>query len=365
MLCSGGVNSAPSTEREILLTLLGALEQPESAAELPPADPRVLKVARYHRLSPLLSVVCARALPCPLMDAFRRDRILTTARGMMLGQVAEECVGALGGRGIPSILLKGLDYDTRLYQTSGVRPTSDVDLLVPNEHRRDAFAVLDALGFEPRAAAPGFDDPDYHEVAWFRRDVEIDLHMGLAPFARCRIDYRRVWADREPFRLGATDTAVLARTHAAIFQALHMAIDHFGVPAIYLVDLVKLMPAAEDVQAASEVAATWGCRRPLETAVSLAAAFLPGWGAGVRSTASAMAARITEGYGRTKPLARPEQLLRKLAHFDGLFDCARYVAIQAARNIRERFERDVRKRSARERLGLPATPRLPASDKGW
>ena len=359
--------NSPVRERELLRALLAALEQPPRATALPPDDPVLVAVARHHRLSPLLSIICGQTLPAPLAEAFRRDRVVTAARAMMLGQVAEECLRALASAGIPTIVLKGLDYETRLYDAPGARPTADVDLLVPEEKRRAAFGVLDRLGFEPRAAAPGFDDPDYHEVAWTRSGgVEVDLHMALAPLARCRIDYRMVWEAAVPLQIGATKALALEQSHAAIFHALHMAIDHFDVPAIYLIDLARLLPDEDAVSAAEGLASQWRCRRALDTATALAAAFLPCW----RRTPPPpsdfrpMQARIVGRYGDTTRLPRPEQLVRKLVHFDGLADAAHYLLTQSSRNFREQIERRTRNRSARQRLNLhgaePSGERRPA-----
>jgi hypothetical protein len=336
------------SQRDRLIALLAALEDPPRAAELSTDDPALIVVARRHRLSPLLSATCEHSLPRPLAETFRRDRLITTARNMVLGQVAEECLQALADAQIRTIVLKGLDYETRLYP-AGSRPTSDIDLLVPADQRRAAFEVLDGLGFEPRAAAPGFDDPDYHEVAWDRRGVEVDLHMALAPLARCRIDYRAVWAEAEPALVGRTGALVLAPKHAAIFQALHMAIDHFDVPAIYLVDLARLLPDATTISSAEAVADVWRCRRPLRTAIGLSSLLLPRWTAGQSGAARS---RIARSYGLTSPLPRSEQFLRKLTHFDSPLDVFRYLVVQSRRNIGEVVERHVRKRSARERLRM-------------
>ena len=352
--------NSPISERERLRALLVALEDPSRATALPADDPVLVAVARHHRLTPLLSITCGDTLPVPLRETFRRDRVVTAARNMMLGQVAEECLRALAAAGIPTIVLKGLDYEIRLYGAPGARPTADVDLLVPDEKRRDAFAVLDRLGFEPRAAAPGFDEPDYHEVAWTRAGAEVDLHMALAPLARCGIDYRAIWAEAVPLRIGGADALVLARPHAAIFQALHMAIDHFDVPAIYLVDLARLLPDENAYGVAERLARGWRCRRPLETASALAAAFLRHWpprppqapGLGL------VRARVVARYGEIRRVARPEQLLRKMAHFDGPTDAVRYVLTQSRRNLREQIERRTHRRSARERLKLTVAPDL-------
>ncbi len=326
---------------------------PARASSLPSQDPDLVAAARHHRLTPLLSVTCGDRLPPPLAEAFRRDRLVTLARNMVLAQVAEESIRALSTAGVPVIVLKGLEYETRIYRTAGARPTSDVDLLVPGEHRRRAFDVLDRLGFEPRAAAPGFDDAEYHEVAWTRGGVELDLHMALAPLVRCRIDYRSVWADAAPLRLGETEARALSIPHAIVFQALHMSIDHFQVPAIYLVDLALLWAAADDPGRTFTIASAWRCRRPLDSALALTAALMPGSvPAPPRGAGDARIQRILESYGGPRPLSRAGELARKFAHFDRPVDGVRYFLVQGRRNLRERWERRIRKRTARQRLNL-------------
>jgi hypothetical protein len=353
----------PRSDREILVAVFAALEEPARAAALGD-DPRVLVVARRHRLTPLLSARCQANLPGALGVAARRDFVFTAARGLALGAAAEECVAALASGGVEAAVLKGLAYERTIYPDASVRPTSDVDLFVRQRDRRAAFDVLDRLGFDPRAAAPGFDDADYHEVAWTRGDVEIDLHLALAPNARCAIAYDDVWRDMRAIELGAgrADVRVLAPTHAVVFHALHMAIDHFDVPALYLVDLARLLASRDDVDAARAVATSWRCERPLATSLALAAAFQPSWAAPLAlGPPPAHAARVAASFGGVERLARPRQLWRKLEHFDNGWDALRYARVQGGRNLRELVERRLFGRSARERLGLP--PRL-ASPRG-
>ncbi|HEX4405460.1 MAG TPA: nucleotidyltransferase family protein [Polyangia bacterium] len=338
-----------AAERDTLRALLAALADRRSAAALVDGD-ALLIVARRHRLTPLLSTRCRGALP-PAFDAVcRQHHVRTVARNLALAVVAEECVAALAKAGVDTALLKGLAYERTLYVHSGARPTSDIDLLVRDRDRRAAFAVLDGLGFEPRAAAPGFDDADYHEVAWRRHGVEVDLHMALAPYARCAIDYGAVWSMMRPLQLGAAHAFVLAAEHAAVFHALHMAIDHFDVPGLYLVDLAHLLPTGADVAAAGAIARQWRCRRPFETSVALAAAFQPSWDGG-RSLAAEgpTSVSVRRRFGELAPLPRWEQLLRKFAHFDTALDALRYTYVQGRRNVRESL---LRRRSARARLKL-------------
>jgi len=335
----------------LLRSLLAAITGRPQAQ---PADAdEVLALARHHRLSPLLSLADLSGWAPSLAEALRRDRLVTIARNLLLAHVAEECAAALTAAGVRVALLKGLSYNLTIYDQDGARPTSDVDLLVPEAARRTAFQTLDRLGFEPRAAAPGFDDADYHEVAWTRNGVEVDLHLALAPLARCRVDYRDLWDSAREATLGRARVATLHPRHAAVFHALHMAMDHFDVPAMYLLDLSRLLPTAGEHEQAEALARAWGCWRPFATAAALTAAFLPAWdGARRASPVAGFSARVVGGYGSLARVPRREQLLRKLMHFDTRPDAVRYLAVQARRNVREIYERRVRRRSPRQRLAL-------------
>jgi hypothetical protein len=351
-----------SIQRRLLAVVLEALESPRRCAaplvESARAAPeQLLAVARRHRLTPLISATFGGQLGPALADTFRRDRLVTVARNLILARAAEECLGAFAAADVPAIVLKGLAYEGTLYSLGGARPTADVDLLVPGDSRRAAFEVLDRLGFEPRAAAAGFDDADYHEVAWHRAGIDIDLHLALAPSVRCHIDYDDVWRRVTDITIGATPARALALEHAAVFHALHMAIDHFDVPGLYLFDFARQLGSEAAFAAAEATARAWGCARPFATATALSDAFLPVWKGGhAPRTVPAFAAEVVERFGPIAPLARPRQLLRKIAHFDDPITACRYVAVQARRNARELYERRVRKRSARQRLGLSPKP---------
>src|SRR4051812_14824609 len=112
----------------LLRSLLAAIEGRPAALPTDADTTQVLAVARHHRLSPLLSLADLPGAPASLAEALRRDRLITTARNLLLAQTAEECASAFAGAGVPVVLLKGLAYNATIYSEVGVRPTSDVDL---------------------------------------------------------------------------------------------------------------------------------------------------------------------------------------------------------------------------------------------
>jgi hypothetical protein len=349
-----------ATDVQILRSLLACLSG--DGGELDRFDPdRVVSVAHHHRLAALLGAIRPAGVPASLRERFRRDHLGEVARNMRFQRALVECLGRLADAGVEAIVLKGLVYDETIYRQPGSRPTNDVDLLVEPRLRAAAFGALQGAGYAPVAAAPGFDEADYHEVEWTRGGVEIDLHFSLAPLARYAIDYRAVWAGKRSLTIGGVPTFQLAAPHAAAYHALHIAGHHFDVPAIYLVDMSRLVPDDQARAAGEATARAWRCSRAWHTTMALTAAFVPGWplAAGAAAAPGGAAARIVGSFGTTAPLPRAEQLRRKIESFDSAVHGVHYLLVQARRLLREEVLRRFSDRTPEERLGLSPRPRRP------
>jgi hypothetical protein len=352
-------------EHEMLRAVLRCLENQfdgdgAGASDAGPAlahfyDDHLMMVARAHRLSALLGAVRPAGIPEGLAERFRRDHVATLARNMLLRRALVDAVRALGEQGIETIVLKGMVYEERYYGRIGSRPTSDLDVLIHPRHRRASFAALQAAGWTPVAAAPGFDEDDYHEVEWTRDGVYLDLHFALAPLPRCAIDYDAVWAEKRPLLVNDVPVFQLADAATAVYHALHMAIHHFDVPGLYLVDLTRMITDDRQREDAERLAQRWRCFRPWRTSLLLAAAFLPWWPAAAsarRFHPDPIAARVIDHFGTVTGVPRAEQLRRKVEHFDAAPDAARYLLVQGRRIVREAALRRFGGKSAEERLGL-------------
>jgi hypothetical protein len=329
-------------EQEVLRALLAPLFDSGDQVALPreASDELLLAVARHHRLSPALSTLERCPASPAVAEVFRRDRLVTLGRGALLRRALVESVNALGAAGVKSVVLKGMAYEALVYPVPGTRPATDIDLLVRREMRPTAFRVFRSLGFGPATGAPGFDEPDYHEVSLRKDDINIDLHFGLAPFVRGAIDYEALWAATIPLPIDGASAHMLCRPHAALHQALHMAIHHFDVPGLYLLDLARLCAAPQVAQQAARDAQQWRCFRAWETATALTASFVrgsPAWLIRDGSPPHPRIVRVIGSYGGLAPLPRPEQLRRKVEHFDTPTDAARYLGVQARRVMRERL----------------------------
>ncbi|MEO5769870.1 MAG: nucleotidyltransferase family protein [Polyangia bacterium] len=343
-------------EAEILRALLPPLFDSRMPFIPPRApDALVLSVARRHRLSPALAVSTDTARLSPaLVDIFQQDRLVTLGRTTMLRRALVETLYALDAAGVRTVVLKGLAYEQQFYPVVGTRPATDVDLLVEPPSRPAAFAVFRALGFVPAAGGPGFDEPDYHEVTFRRGDVFVDLHQGLAPFVRGAVDYMALWRDIIPLPIDGAPGYSLSRAHATVNQTLHMALHHFDVPALYLLDLARMLADPLVGPHAAEAARRWRCLRPWQTSIALMTAFIPGSGPGLTEGAVApWTRRVISDFGLATALPRAEQLRRKVEHFDTVTDAVRYLMVQGRRVLRERWLAAGGAPTAAQRLGWP------------
>jgi hypothetical protein len=144
----------------------------------------------------------------------------------------------IADQGVPFVLMQGVALLAETYPDPGLRPLSDIDLLVHRDHRDALAAALLRLGFSGTPAAPGV----------FRRGaVLVDLHAELG-WAE-RIHARRfifaggldavhracrpvAWDGLDLLRLGKYDQVVYLTVHA---------IKHNLERLIWLADLQRLV----------------------------------------------------------------------------------------------------------------------------
>jgi hypothetical protein len=118
------------------------------------------------------------------VEAERRQARL---RALMLDATLRRVVEALEERGIPTLPLKGTVLADRLHGDTGLRPTTDVDLLVPRAHLRSAVDTLRALGY------PAPEDP-----AWTAGlpEMHYTLRGEDTAVPRVELHWRVHWSER-------------------------------------------------------------------------------------------------------------------------------------------------------------------------
>jgi hypothetical protein len=168
--------------------------------------------AEAHGLGPLLYTHTKAArvpLPAPvrreLQGLYLRHRHASQVRSRVLCRI----LAAYETAGIQALVLKGGALAHLLYPEPGLRPTSDLDLLVHPPQALHAQRVLAEIGFSapipPENATP---TPDVHPANLLAEGllVTIDIHPQLVKRpASPLMDVERLAARALPFTLGQND----------------------------------------------------------------------------------------------------------------------------------------------------------------
>jgi hypothetical protein len=168
----------------------------------------------HHRLLPAvwknLSQVDIHFPEEPLLrDSYSQSWL----RNTRLKCACADVLDLLAAQGVPAVVLKGLAFESLLYDDGGVRFTSDIDLLVRPEHASLALQTLAAAGW---GAAQGWPDPAVgleNAVALMHGEVVLDLHWFLLREARWPEADAALWRDKRPLEIGGRQTFTLSATH--------------------------------------------------------------------------------------------------------------------------------------------------------
>jgi hypothetical protein len=212
-------------------------------------------------------------LPSLLRRRVERDkaqRLANLARNISIAHNTAELLDAAERAGLAMLPIKGALLANTIWDDPGLRPMSDVDLVVAPADAAAAVALLATLGFRaqqpesarwtPRHAhAIGLVNPD--------RQLAVDLHYRLFHELDADGDVAPLFARAVEAPLFGALRRVPAWEDSLFLAAAHGAVDGFGGPPYWLLDLALLCERADFARAADEAA-----RRRLKVAFSVAVA---------------------------------------------------------------------------------------------
>ena len=148
--------------------------------------PRLLCLAEQHGVGPLLYhhlKPTLATLPAPVPRQLRSIYIRHRRTNEIRLRVLREILDAYEGAGIVAVVLKGPLLIDRVYGDPGLRPMSDLDLLVPKEQAIDAQILLGELGFSVRVPGPDESLTSHHHLSPAVRHVNgvpvmVEIHWN-------------------------------------------------------------------------------------------------------------------------------------------------------------------------------------------
>ena len=158
----------------------------------------------------------------PLMAAMERCYTKTRAANEGLLEQLGSCLAAFNAARIPTMVLKGPALLQSVYADGGLRPMSDLDVLVPLDRVADASGTLGRLGWRPTAALTPAMQRLTHSVPFAHAArATVDLHWHV--FEECcrPDDDDDLWMASTLTTFGGSATRVLAPEDQLIQACVH------------------------------------------------------------------------------------------------------------------------------------------------
>jgi hypothetical protein len=139
---------------------------------------RLASAAEYHGIVPLLvrNLQAANvSIPSDVANELERWNAATIRQNLFLTSELFRVHAALKERGIEAIPLKGPALAAELYRDLGLRPFSDLDLLISREQVHAAEIAVKELGYEGEFAIP-----PQHRERWLKQQCELSFRRAGA-----------------------------------------------------------------------------------------------------------------------------------------------------------------------------------------
>jgi hypothetical protein len=175
---------------------------------------RTLRVADWHRLSPLLfcHLESDPIAPAAVHRALERAYLANAARSLFIATTLQRVVDALRAADVPAMLLKGAALVETVYADPAQREMLDLDVLVPADRLEAANDALATLEYLPRpvpgesAQTPNATEPhDHHGPPLVGEEhvlaVELHHHIAIAGEGE-RFDMDGMWLRARESRRG-------------------------------------------------------------------------------------------------------------------------------------------------------------------
>lgn len=239
----------PTPEQELLLK---ALLLPADAARKAWDDWRALGMPRQaidwesYRLFPLLySRLQSLGVADPWTPALATANRLEWSKNQILLNCAAGLLRQFQAAGIETMVLKGAALALLYYRDVGLRPMTDVDILVPTGRRRKAIEVLTAAGWtSPVLALERQTDPvlDLRHSLVFEKDaVQLDLHWHLLSEWRTPVVDEDVWTASIPIEVREVSSRVLDPAHQLLHSCFHGVASGPDPIPIWVVDSAMIL----------------------------------------------------------------------------------------------------------------------------
>jgi hypothetical protein len=175
------------------------------------------------------------------LEPVRRRLAERSAMSLFLGAETQRLMRELSGQGVKIIVLKGMDFASRLYVQPALRPFVDVDLLVLEADWGNVSSTMARLGYLPHEIklkhASGYSEQTWEHSAMPGVMIEVHDNLVNSPTVRRGVSVR---LEDLPLRLGANGFFQPTPAGLLIVAAVHGAASHSFDKLQHLCDIAQI-----------------------------------------------------------------------------------------------------------------------------
>jgi hypothetical protein len=247
-----------SPENRFLIACTSTYVSPERILELITPDldwQRILRRAGDYGVAPLLyfhlkKSAMERHAPPEFLHQLRLLYRESCVQAINQSVRLQEILVALSRKGVSPIVMKGAALGALIYQTAGLRPMLDIDLLVRSADVDAAANVLAELGYvsdESYQSAEWYKNHHHHLAPFIKPDqsVVVELHRQMvSPRANVSIPIEEFWERAREAQIASVPALVLAPEDLLLGICIHIAISQRFEKALRdLADIAEVIRA--------------------------------------------------------------------------------------------------------------------------
>lgn len=163
-------------------------------------------------------------VPEPYLERLDRSYKGTLFKNVAISAEMDSVLGNFDKNGISVIALKGAILAEQLYGNPGLRPMSDIDIMVKSEDLPRAGSLLLEMGYQQMEA--DLDRPHaFHESPYYRQgpiSLYIELHWNLDNPKLVAIPLQEIWQRAQSIQIRGKTIKVLSPEDNMLFLMVHM-----------------------------------------------------------------------------------------------------------------------------------------------
>ncbi|MDY6932266.1 MAG: nucleotidyltransferase family protein [Halobacteriota archaeon] len=211
----------------------------------------IIKNGAEHGILPLLHLNLSKldkecGISEKVLDYLRKQYNVNVAKNLTYYEELGKVLRVFKDEGIGTIVLKGAALAETVYGDIGLRPFSDVDLLIKKENLPEAKKILTDMGYKlDEEVSPEKYNEEYGCDLYFagkRNIIEIhwDILRKLGSDRFMRIDIRDIWERARPASISGVDTLIMSPEDQLLHLCIHLPKHRYN-RLIWLCDILEVV----------------------------------------------------------------------------------------------------------------------------